>query len=252
MIINYLINKIKYSKFHYLLLKFKNPNYINYLNSELNFYKKLLSKNILIFDLGANMGDKTYIFSFFSRKIICYEPEKKFFLILKNRFKNKYVKIENKIVSNKKKKVFFYSVLNDEAYSTIFKNTLKSFNHLKGRKIYKKNIISTTLNSEILKYGIPDYIKIDCEGAEKVILNKLKYRVNIISFESNLPQSYKDTCYIINYLHQNFNSKFNLRRQNISHTKNNFEFFFEKNIDYKSCIKFIKNKKETFEIFSFS
>jgi FkbM family methyltransferase len=252
MIINYLTNKIKYSKFHYLLLKFKNPNYINYLNNELNFYKKLLSKNILIFDLGANIGDKTYIFSFFSRKIICYEPEKKFFLLLKDRFKNKSVKIENKIVSNKKKKVSFYSVLNDEAYSTIFKNTLKSFDHLKERKIYKKNIISTTLNSEILKYGTPDYVKIDCEGAEKVILKNLKYRVNIISFESNLPQSYNDTCYIINYLNKKFNSKFNLRRQNISNTKNNFEFFFKKNIDYKTCIKFIKNKKETFEIFSFS
>lgn len=252
MIINYLKNKIKYSKFHYLLLKFKNPTYINYLNNELSFYKKILSPNILIFDLGGNMGDKTHIFSFFAKKIICYEPEKKLFLHLKNRFRERKIKIKNKLVSDKKKKISFYSVLNDEAYSSIFKETIKSFSHLDKRRIIKKKILSTTLNSEILKYGVPHYIKIDCEGAEKVILKNLKYKINIISFESNLPQSYSNTCNIISYLYKKFNSKFNLRIQNISHNKNNFEFLFKKNINYRTCINLIKNKKVTFEIFSFS
>jgi FkbM family methyltransferase len=251
MIIDYL-KKIKYSKFHYLLLKFKNPTYINHLNNELNFYKKILSPNSLIFDLGANMGDKTHIFSFFSQKLICYEPEKKLFLHLKNRFRKQNIKIENKLVSDKNKKISFYSVLNDEAYSTIFKTNIKAFIHLNNRKIIKKNILSTTLNSEILKYGVPDYIKIDCEGAEKVILKNLKYKINIISFESNLPQSYNNTCDIINYLYKKFNSKFNLRIQNVSHNKNNYEFLFKKNINYKTCINLIKNKKITYEIFSFS
>jgi hypothetical protein len=252
MIINYLKNKIKYSKFYYLLLKLKNPTYIHYLTNELIFYKKVLSPNSLIFDLGANMGDKTHIFSFFAKKIICYEPEKKLFLHLKNRFREKKIKIENKLVSDKKKKISFYSVLNDEAYSTIFKKTIKAFSHLDKRKIIKKNILSTTLNSEILKYGVPDYIKIDCEGAEKVILKNLKYKINIISFESNLPQSYNNTCDIINYLYKKFNSKFNLRIQNTSYSKNNFKFIFKKNIDYVTCLNFVKNKKETFDIFSFS
>ena len=73
------------------------------------FHKKFLDKESMIFDLGANLGDKTHIFLKFSKKVICYEPENKMFNILSHRFKTKRVVINKKIISatESKLKVIF-------------------------------------------------------------------------------------------------------------------------------------------------
>ena len=55
----------------------------------------------------------------------------------------------------------------NEAYSTINKKSLNQFNHINKGNIITKIVRSSTLNNEIKTLGIPDYIKIDCEGAEK-------------------------------------------------------------------------------------
>lgn len=60
------------------------------------------------------------------------------------------------------------------------------------------------MNYEIIKYGIPDYVKIDCEGAEKLILKKLKFKIPIIIFELNLPDFYDDGVKIISNLKKKF------------------------------------------------
>ena len=238
--------KFRYSKFHYFLLKFTNPNYINWIKNEFIFHKKFLNKGIIIFDLGANIGDNTHIFSKFAKKVFSYEPEDKMYSILENRFRNKNVIIKKKLISNKKGYTNFYIVNKDEAYSTIKPKSLKFFDHLdkKNIRIIKKK--TTTLNLEIKKNETPYYIKIDCEGAEKQILQNLIYKIPIISFELNLPQFFKEGEHIIMNFQKKFKSKFNIR----IHEKN--KFVFKKNITAKKCIKFLKNKNLVTEIFIFS
>ena len=46
-----IISNLRYSKFHYFYLKYKNPDYINDLNKEANFYQDILNKNDLVFHL---------------------------------------------------------------------------------------------------------------------------------------------------------------------------------------------------------
>ena len=70
-------SNLRYTNLHFAILKITNPNYIKWLKKELFFHKKFLNNENLIFDLGANLGDKTYIFSKLSKKIICFEPEDK-------------------------------------------------------------------------------------------------------------------------------------------------------------------------------
>ena len=67
------------------------------------------------------------------------------------------------------------------------KKSLDIFDHLNKNNIITKIIKPTTLKFEILRYGIPKYIKIDCEGAESLILENFSFKVPIISFELNLP-----------------------------------------------------------------
>lgn len=242
-LLDFLKLKIKYTLFHFIILSIKNFFYIK---KEIAFHKNFLNKNNLIFDLGANVGDKSYVFSLFAKKIIAYEPEERLVNYLKRRFlKNKKIKIVPKVLSANRKKVKFYSFINSEAYSTIEKKSLDYFLNRKVKtNIVKKNIKSTTLNYEIIKFGTPDYVKIDCEGAEKLILKNLKFKIPIISFELNLPDFYDDGVKIISNLKKKFNSRFNIRL--------NDSFRFKNNIEHKKCLKFISKSKQSIEVFAFS
>ena len=246
-----LYNKIKgylrYTWFHYLILKFKNPLYINLIKKDVQFHKKFLTDDELIFDLGANMGEKSNIFSYFTKRIILYEPEETLYNLLKLRFRrNKNIFINNLVVSDKSQEILFYSIPGNEAYSSIIKNYNKNFIHLQRSDVIEKRKISTTLNAEIEKFGLPSYIKIDCEGSEKLILKNLDYKIKKISFEANLPNFLNETLDIIDIFKNKFNSLFNLRRNN------EFDFIYSSNIDSLELKNFLISKKDTFEIFIFT
>ena len=89
---------LRYSKFHYFILRFKNPKYIKFIKDEIKFHENFLVPDKIIFDLGANMGDKSHIFSFFTKKIILYEPEENLVDQLKLRFRKQNSIIINKIL----------------------------------------------------------------------------------------------------------------------------------------------------------
>ena len=76
---------------------------------------------------------------------------------------------------------------------------MNQFKHLNKNDFYTK-IKVYNFNHEITKFGLPNYIKIDCEGSESKILKRLKYRVKIISFELNLPYFIKDAKKLLNSL----------------------------------------------------
>ena len=246
-----LFNKIKdylrYTWFHYLILKYKNPLYISLIKKDVEFHKKFLTNNEFIFDLGANRGEKSNIFSFFTKRIVLYEPEQVLYNLLKLRFRrNKNIFINNLIVSDKSQETFFYSIPGNEAYSSILKNYKKNFTHLQNMDVVKKKKMSTTLNAEIKKFGLPSYIKIDCEGSEKLILKNLEYKIKKISFEANLPNFLNETLDIIDIFKNRFNSSFNLRRNN------EFDFYFYSNINSIKLKEFLITEKDTVEIFIFN
>jgi FkbM family methyltransferase len=239
-------NYYRYSKLHFYILRFKNPAYIKYLKNEFNFYRTFLLKNKLIFDLGANLGDKSHVFLKFTDRIILYEPEEDLYERLKFRFrKNNKVFINDLLISDLVGDVVFNSVVGNEAYSSIVENYKENFNHLKESSVVKKIKKSSTLNFEINKYGIPYYIKIDCEGAENLILKNLKYDIDIISFEANLPLFLNQTTEIINYLKNNFNRCYNIRKEG------EFNFLFKNHLNFEEIIENLIYLKQPVEIFSF-
>jgi FkbM family methyltransferase len=152
------------------------------------FYKKIISKNDLCFDIGANIGNRTAIFLRLGGKVVAVEPQKDCLQFIKERFvKNKNLIIEQAALSDKVEELEFY-IANKNECSTFSTELIKRFGKEGFLKWNKKEIIkTTTLDILIEKYGLPQFCKIDVEGFELKVLNGLSKRISVIAFEFNHP-----------------------------------------------------------------
>lgn len=220
---------------------------------EFLFYKALGIKD-LVFDIGANIGDKTKLFFSLDTSVISVEPDLFNFQLLIKRFKNeKRITILNFAISEIEGEANFF--VNEpgspfNTLSTIWKNNLENeqLNRWKSITKFDTNYIvkTTTLDNLIYKYGTPDYIKIDVEGYELQCLKGLNKKIRIISFEANLPDFISETLQIL--------IKLNSLDE---HVKFNFVtdkslFQFELNQEFDVFFDFIKNTdKKWMDIYSF-
>jgi 16S rRNA A1518/A1519 N6-dimethyltransferase RsmA/KsgA/DIM1 with predicted DNA glycosylase/AP lyase activity len=78
------LNINAYSDF--LMFKLRTKNEINKESNIYKFYNKLLKRDHLIFDIGANIGNHAAVFSKLGKKVICVEPQNYCYKFLKLRF----------------------------------------------------------------------------------------------------------------------------------------------------------------------
>ncbi len=245
-----LYNFLRHSFLYYLILRIKNPEYIRSLYQDYIFFKKILIKRKIIFDIGSNQGDKAYVFSKLAKKVVLFEPNKEDYHFLNYRFKNNNkVIIENIAIAKKREnKRYFLVFKNNNAYNTLNYKRQK-FLENKFSTLVKKSYVKTeTINFYIQKYGIPDLVKIDVEGLELEILKNLKTKykrdISIICFEANIPLFLKETLMIINLFYKNF---FNLR------IWDKYKFIYDNNITATELKSYLKNVQDkTFDIFIFN
>lgn len=246
-----LYNFLRHSFLYYLILRIKNPEYIRSLDQDYIFFKKILIKKEIIFDIGSNQGDKAYVFSKLARKVVVlFEPNKEDYKFLNYRFKNNNkIIIKNIAIAKKKENKRYFLVLkNNNAYNTLNYKRSKFLENKFTTLVRKSYVKTETINFYIQKYGIPDFIKIDVEGLELEILKNLKKKykndISIICFEANIPLFLKETLMIINLFYMNF---FNLR------IWDKYKFVYQKNVTARELILYLKNvQDETFDIFIFN
>ena len=179
-----------YSKyFHFRYIRNRPlPGYPS-LNEELKFYSKLVNPKNLIFDIGANHGDKTAAFSLISKKVIALEPDLSNFSFLSSRFYNdKKVTVLNKAISSKNGTATFFINNPGSGLNTIDQ---KRQEEMQFKNSYE--VKTTTIDSLINEFGQPDFIKIDVEGHELDVLKGLKSVIQTIVFEANLPGAVDST-----------------------------------------------------------
>jgi FkbM family methyltransferase len=143
---------------------------------------------MLIFDIGANIGRYSLTFAVNPENtIISVEASPNTFNILKinmSPFTNVTV-LDYAVSDSKESHITFYNCQSD-TLSTLDINWLTSsesrFGDHQGRfsPIQVKTI---TLDALIEKYGIPDILKIDVEGAEEQVIRSLSKKVPILLFE---------------------------------------------------------------------
>lgn len=201
---------------------FHQPKILNYLKKNFKYLNSFI-------DIGSHKGTYTDLIlkNFPVNKIYMFEPQKKIFRFIKNKYKkNSNIKIFNNAVSNKTKMQKIFINKHDLTSSLTKLDKKNSYLNLKARLFGGDihDMISDTimikcvkLENFIKKYKISDIdiLKIDTEGHElQVIKGFGKYIKNIkcilIEFHiSNIYVNY-DSKKIHSYLVKN---NFNLKRK---------------------------------------
>ncbi len=210
---------------------------------ETNFYKKLLKKhpspNKLIFDVGANIGTKSKVFSGLAKKVIAFEPSEKLYNRLLKSFKNSNVEIYNCALGSKSGFLDLFIIEKNEAYNSLNKKHITETAIRRGitiiENVSQKKVKVELLEDFVNKYGIPKYIKIDVEGYEHEVLKGLQTPVPILSFEANLPEFKKESIQSLNYLHI-----LSLNKYKFNFTSSG-SFLLENFVSKEEAIKFLNN-----------
>ena len=140
---------------------------------------------IMIFDIGANIGNWSLENINKTDKIIAIEASYLTFQELLNNCKNDNIILLNYAVCNNNcNDINFYQALGCHCLSTINKDWLTK----ETSRFYNEpyiEIISKTITIDILieKYGLPDLIKIDVEGGEYECITSLTQKNNLLCFE---------------------------------------------------------------------
>lgn len=146
--------------------------------------KDLLPPNPRIFDIGANVGEKTeHYLSLNASQVVSVEPIPACLNFLQSRFKNfPNVVIVPMCISNFKGSVTFFLSDQSSCYSTVDEDW--KFGRFKDLTWSRSIIVPTTTLDELIEcYGMPDFCKIDVEGYELNVLKGMTKPIPYLSFE---------------------------------------------------------------------
>lgn len=152
---------------------------------KIHFYSLFISKGDLCFDIGANYGKYTRIFSRLGAKVISIEPQracvKKLYIDFRG---NKNIIIVGKAIGETEK-ITEITICEQSSSLSTLSNKWRTqgpyaslFNKTKTQKV--EMII---LNKLIEIYGVPKFCKIDVEGYEPLVLSTLKVKIPFLSLE---------------------------------------------------------------------
>lgn len=220
-----------------LYYKIKSKNKFYYFK---DFYSNFLNKNSIVFEVGANVGDKTEILSSIAKKVYAFEPAPNCLKHLYSRFNKKSnVQIIPLGISNQKG----ISILYISDYHTMNTLSTQFIDNVTKNFSFKPNwnqqieIHTTTLDDFIKESIKPDYIKLDIEGHEIYALKGLSIPIPIISFEMT-PTLKENAIECIDYILNLSNSyKFNITLEESA------VFYFSNLVTVEQIKKFILEKE---------
>lgn len=154
------------------------------------FYSRFLSANDLVYDVGANLGNRVEVFLSLKNKVVAVEPQNYCNGFLKRKYGNA-ITLLKLALGAKKETMTMYINSTSSTVSSLSKDWVESMK--KGRFSNETwdqtaDVEVDTLDNLIGKYGKPHFIKIDVEGFEADVLKGLSVAVPVISFEYTTPE----------------------------------------------------------------
>ncbi len=175
-----------------------------------NYYGSFLTRHDtkLVFDVGANKGNKVKALLALGYQVIAVEPEKNSLKTLKYRFaKNPDVTLVEKGLSDAPGSAQIHIAAPRSGFNTLSNKWVDILGRSEVNRFEQKieysdayDIPLTTLDHLIAEFGIPYFIKIDVEGYEVNVLHGLHAAPDFLSFETNLPEFLDETLECIRHL----------------------------------------------------
>jgi FkbM family methyltransferase len=157
-----------------------------YRKQRLEFYSQFMEKGDVVFDIGANIGNRTDIFLSLGCFVVAVEPQKECIEYLRKKFRSeKNVVFIDKAIDEKVQTKQLY-ICGSDASSSLSSEWISTLKKGKFRNLewqQSVTVSTTTLDELIKEYGVPAFCKIDVEGYELNTLKGLSQPIPSISFE---------------------------------------------------------------------
>lgn len=152
-----------------------------------SFYSSFVPRQGLVFDVGANQGDRVRVFAALGARVIAMEPQRGCAEVLRYAWRghSKVTIIAKAVGSEPGKAVMHISTashLSSMAQDWI-EATRASGRFTENYWQFTEVVSVVTLDQLIEEYGLPDFMKIDVEGYELEALKGLSAAPPALSFE---------------------------------------------------------------------
>jgi FkbM family methyltransferase len=152
-----------------------------------DFYAQLIGMDDIVFDVGANMANRTRVFRELARKVVAVEPQPLCLKVLRRKFGSdpKVTIVDSALGGEAGTATLNFSDEHTLAtLSTEWIRAVKTSGRFADQRWRKQITVPvTTLSKLIETYGAPAFVKIDVEGHEEQVLRGLSKPVRMLSFE---------------------------------------------------------------------
>jgi FkbM family methyltransferase len=168
--------------------------------ARVKFYSGFLQASDLVFDVGANVGNRVHSFRAIGCRVVAVEPQPECYEILEKKFGDTIEVVKMGLGEREEEKTMF--VANESTISSLSEEWIQSVkqDRFKNHNWDKQIIIKiTTLDNLIRKYGKPVFCKIDVEGYELEVLKGLTQPIPRMSVEYTVPEQTNRLIQCIEY-----------------------------------------------------
>lgn len=183
------------------------------------FYGSFLKPGNRVFDIGANLGNRVSVFLALNTSVVACEPQSYCYHFLKLKF-GRAITLVNAAMGSAKGRLTMYINPDSSTISSLSQEWINKVrtNRFKGQQWNNTQEVDVdTLDAMIVRYGKPDFIKIDVEGFEVEVLNGLSVQVAMVCFEYTIPEQTTQVFRCLERLHAlspNYRYNFSLEESN--------------------------------------
>ena len=153
-----------------------------------DFYAAFVSRGDLVFDVGAQIGTYTQVFSGLGARVVAVEPDPRCSRYLRRLSRTRQVYFENCAAGDFLGRTIFHlsevpalSTLSDDWCQATQRSPL----HRDTKWLGTLEVEVITLDRLAARFGVPSFVKIDVEGYDDRVLCGMSFRPRMLSFEFN-------------------------------------------------------------------